>query len=171
MESNSLDALIEAAIKTYSDAEPLNGLDERILKRVAFVRPNTRCRYRSLVTLAASLALCGLFIAPRLTEPRAPASDALRPPTSHRLFYPASPEVRLAPVVKVIHHRTPERLPKREVFPTPQPPTAEELALLHFVERNPKEAAQAFAGLQQIDAPIDIAPLEIKPLETDHPNN
>jgi hypothetical protein len=58
------------------------------------------------------------------------------------------------------------------MFPMPQPPSTEEQALLRFVERDPKEAAQAFASLQrQVDAPLEIAPLEIKPLATDHVDN
>lgn len=161
-----LDTLLDAAVKTYVDAEPLNGLEDRILNRASLVRSGRSSKFGPLLAIGATLALSCFFVAGlkhKRIELKNEASAVVRvPPT---LPIPIYREV------KTTHTHRLRRLPKRNVFPTPEPPSAEELALLNFLERNPKEAAQTFAGLQQIDAPLDIAPLEIKPLETDESNN
>lgn len=57
-------------------------------------------------------------------------------------------------------------LPKQEVFPTPQPLSPQERALLSFVNQAPlalKE--QMLAAQKQVDGPIEIADIQIKPLD------
>jgi hypothetical protein len=167
-----LDALLNAALNSYADAEPLNGLEERVLNRASRARPRMRLRYGSLVAIAASLGLSCFFayftLQKTATEPKRADVRVARvePPTPARIPLPPPRQER------VRHRRSVQRLPKREMFPTPQPPSAEERALLRFVERDPKEAAEAFASLQrQMDAPLEIPPLEIKPLQTNEVNN
>lgn len=165
-----LDALLNAAVKTYVDAEPLNGLDERILNRAGLAHPGTRLRYGPLLAVVGALALsCWIAVSFRLENVPPKHVPAVARVESHIAWVATLPLSRPA---QVRHRRPVLRLPKREQFPTPQPPSAEERALLHFVERDPKEAAEAFASLQrQMDAPLEIAPLEIKPLQTDEVNN
>jgi hypothetical protein len=166
-----VDALLDAALSSYADVSPLNGLEERILNRARCARPGARLRYGSLLAIGVMLALscCFIFtVRPTRTEPKRADLPVARvePPVQARITLPPPRQERAR------YRRLVRRLPKREVFPTPQPPTAEERALLRFVERDPKEAAEAFASLQrQMDAPLEIAPLEIKPLETDRVNN
>jgi hypothetical protein len=65
------------------------------------------------------------------------------------------------------HALRPKPLPKLEQFPAPTPMTAEERALLAFVEQHPAEARQVFADLQKSDEPIEIQPIQIPPLQSD----
>lgn len=58
------------------------------------------------------------------------------------------------------------KLPKQEVFPTPQPLSPQEQALALFVSQAPpvlKE--QVLAAQKQINAPIEIANIQITPLD------
>jgi hypothetical protein len=168
---DAVDALLDRALSSYADAEPLNGLEQRILNRASRARPGMRLRYGSLLAIGATLALSCCFI---LTFHQTKSEPKKPPLPIARVESPIPARITLPPPrqTRVRHRRLVQRLPKREVFPTPQPPSAEERALLRFVGRDPKEAAEAFASLQrQMDAPLEIAPIEIKPLQTDEINN
>lgn len=59
-----------------------------------------------------------------------------------------------------------ERLPKKELFPTPQPLSPEMQALVQYLASAPKEERKEFAQAQaRLDAPVTIAPLRIAPLK------
>jgi hypothetical protein len=64
-------------------------------------------------------------------------------------------------------------LPKREVFPTPQPLSPEEQAFVEFAARAPETERQLFIEAQKRDdAPLSIAAIEIQPLDPpDHGGN
>ena len=63
-----------------------------------------------------------------------------------------------------------QRLPKLDVFPTPQPLTPAEQALVAYVAHAPEAERQSLVEAQkQLDAPLTIAALEIKPLEPPEP--
>jgi hypothetical protein len=168
--NDPLDAFLNAAVKTYVDVEPLNGLDERILNRAGLAQPGTRLRYRPLLAVAGTLAVsCWIAVSFKLENGPPKHEPAVARIESHIARVATLPLSRPA---QVRHRRPVLRLPKRKQFPTPEQPTAEERALLHFVERDPNEAAEAFSSLQrQMDMPLEIPPLEIKPLQTDEINN
>ncbi|MFP5237192.1 MAG: hypothetical protein ACLGSD_14935 [Acidobacteriota bacterium] len=87
---------------------------------------------------------------------------------------PAVPEMRHERPVRVavkreahgsVEARLP-RLPKKAVFPTPQPLSPEMQALAQFVARAPEaQRRQLIEAQAKLDAPITIAPLKIAPLE------
>lgn len=88
--------------------------------------------------------------------------------------HPAAPEVRHETAVQVGvkrgAHRSHEarlpRLPKKELFPTPQPLSPELQALAQFVARAPEAQRRQLVDAQaKLDAPITIAPLQIAPLK------
>jgi hypothetical protein len=57
-------------------------------------------------------------------------------------------------------------LPKLDVFPSPQPLSPEEKALVSFAARAPEPVRQALIDAQtQADAPLNIAAIEIQPLD------
>jgi hypothetical protein len=57
-------------------------------------------------------------------------------------------------------------LPKLDVFPTPQPLSSQEEALVSFAAKAPeRERESLIAAQQEEDAPLSIAAIEIKPLE------
>jgi hypothetical protein len=147
-------------------------LEDRILNRARLARSGIQIQGgRLLFAIGATLALSCLFLVSLeygRIEPKREVVAVARIEPRLRAAPVALPMPRHTP----IGHRRLRRLPKRDVFPTLQPPSAEEQTLLRFIERNPTEAAQAFANLQrQMDEPLEIQPLEIKPLQTDSVNN
>ncbi|HLJ78752.1 MAG TPA: hypothetical protein VKT75_15130 [Acidobacteriaceae bacterium] len=60
------------------------------------------------------------------------------------------------------------RLPKQEVFPTPEPLSLEEQRLLAFVTQAPPDVKkQVIEAQQHLGDPIQIAALKIRPLDED----
>lgn len=60
------------------------------------------------------------------------------------------------------------KLPKLDVFPAPQPLSAEEQALLALVTQAPEESSkQVIEAQQHLGDPIEIAALKIRPLDED----
>jgi len=165
MEGNDeLDRRIGSALVGYSDAEPLAGLEERVLRRV---RVATRRRMLGwAVAFAAAAALVVTVIVVRVPHHVGP---------TYRVGVPAvtrpAPVVEKARVVTVRRAKTravrARRLPKLEQFPAPTPLTAEERALLALVAHHPAEAQQVFAELQKSNEPIEIQPIQIPPLQSD----
>lgn len=165
MEGNEeLDRRIDSALGGYSDAEPVAGLEERVLRRV---RVSTRRRMLGwAVAFAAAAALVVTVIVVRTPHHVGP---------TYRVGVPAV--MRPAPVVEkprvvTVRRAKPRavrarRLPKLEQFPAPTPLTAEERALVAFVEHHPAEAQQVFAELQKSNEPIEIQPIQISPLQSD----
>ena len=164
MEGNDeLDRRIDSALVGYSDAEPLAGLEERVLRRVRLATRRRMLGWAVAFAVVASLVVTVIVV-------RVP--DHVGP--TYRVGVPAvmrpAPVVEKARVVTMRRARTRARrarpLPKLEQFPTPTPLTAEERALIAFVGRYPKEAQQAFEDLRKrSEEPIEIQPIQIPPLE------
>ena len=161
---DELDRLIEGALAGYSDAEPLAGLEERVVNRVRAARARRRVvAWAAAVAVAASVVVVGVVVRTERRVPPKPAEVAgvtnVAPPAAV-----ATPEPRIR---RAARSRRPKALPKLEQFPAPEPLTAEEKALLALVEHDPKEAQQVFTALSQSgDGPIQIAPIEIAPLQS-----
>jgi hypothetical protein len=167
MESNSrdtLDRMLDDALARYSGAEPLAGLEERVLHRV---RASDVTRRRPVGwAVAFALAAALVLVAIVVKTPRNPAS---KPRDVARAEIPAIVEPpRMASQhrrSRVVARRAPSPLPKQEQFPGPAPLTAEERALRNFVERDPAQAQQVFAQLRKrTNDPIEIQPIQIAPL-------
>jgi len=164
--NDELDRRIDNALAGYSGAEPLAGLEERVLRRVRVASRRRVLGWAAAIAVAASVVVTVSVV-------RAPHHSD--PPT-YRVGIPAVvrpvPVVDKARVVTVRRARTRARrarpLPKLEQFPTPVPLTAEERALVAFVEHHPAEAQQVFAALQKrSNEPIEIQPIQIPPLRSD----
>jgi hypothetical protein len=170
-----LDQLIDAALPSYSSADPRPGLEHRILSH-AFAQPKPK---RSLIwawALALPVAACllaFLFFAGRhnfyrrvveatTTTPLAPTAVGPRetPPTDP-LPSPRNRSIRRK--VSARPSTTRERLPKEEVFPSPSPLTAEERAAIALV-RDPAPMPAQIDTKEVAINPIHIAELEIEPI-------
>jgi hypothetical protein len=161
---DELDRLIDGALASYSNAEPLAGVEARVLNRVRLAQ----ARQRWMFAWAAGLAVAASVVAGILIR-------------TERRVVPKPVEVlkaaNVAPPVPVVNRavrirarvrgKRPKALPKLEQFPTPTPLSAEERALAAFVQRDPKEAQQVFAELQKrADEPVEIQPIQIPPLQS-----
>lgn len=170
-----LDQFINAALPSYSGAEPPLGLEQRILAR-ALAEPQPKRSLAWAWALAVPTAACllaFLFFSGRhdsnrstlqATAKTAPDSTAATPQET-----PATQSF-LPPRKRPIPHKmsaqpsiTRETLPKQDVFPSPSPLTDEERAAIALVRDPPQMPRQTDTARVEI-SPIHIAELQIKPI-------
>ena len=99
------------------------------------------------------------------------SAPQVRAYSAQRVYMPKPLRSALKPVPTSAIHSTEEAgatpLPKLDVFPTPQPLTAQEQDLLVFAERTPAPQLQAISAAQAADEnPFPVAAAHIPPLET-----
>jgi hypothetical protein len=148
---DDLDRLIDSGLAAYSSAEPLAGLEQRVLRRVRLVR---RRRWWGLMLVPAAAALVfALMPAKRLeiavTPPRRPTVETLTQPIHTATVKPLPRPRRPRPVASN---------PKREFFPTLTPLTTEERVLVQVARATPQQLLPPPAKELEIK-PIEIAPL------------
>jgi hypothetical protein len=188
-----LDGVIDAALKSYSEVEPVSDLPAIILRKAerqqVAVRDGKlgrklRWAFAFPAPVAAALILA-IVVERRPAAPVSPAMTAsvskdsagkaaiadVRPdvrPIEHSGM--ASSTARSRPVVlRSVPRHIPETARQDLLRPAPAPYSAEEIALLNFVQRHPEEAAAAFEAQKHALEPLKeqaivIAPLEIKPI-------
>jgi hypothetical protein len=158
---DELDDLIDGAIAEYSAAEPLAGLEQRVLNHVRLARPARRPRWWcALALVAPGLAAAFLLVSARepapspivaVTAPRAPVEPL--PPA----VVPATPK----PPAKLRRAAGARVLPKRGTFPTLSPLSREERLLVQLADSRPQ-----LLLAQPVDE-VQIKPIEITPLQID----
>lgn len=183
-----LDQLLDTALGSYS--EPREGLENRVLAALdaertrSMTEPKRRWFAWAIATPAMAVVLLLVFtmwVMPKHAGPPSkPGTSASVMP--HATTVSRLPELHTAPVLKqrvsahrAVEHRAPmpQRLPKLDIFPTPQPLTPSERALLEYAANAPPEERRALVESQQKqDQPIHIAAIEITPIEssTSHGN-
>ena len=152
-----LDRLLDEGIQSYVAAEPLAGLEQRVLARTR-TAPKRNHAPAFLAAAGACAATVILTVAFHTTPTPPPVLPPV-PPPAHVAIAPIP-----KPVLATQRPRTTHKLPKQRQFPTPQPVTAEERLLLALIAAHPDQTAQAFASLHSQSDPIEIKPIEIKPL-------
>jgi hypothetical protein len=184
---DEFDSLLDSALSTYADPGADSGLEQRILVRITAeeaAAPRHHWLSWAVVLPAAACLLLAIVLAGRgLIHVHAPAGHqqevcrAQRPAiaTAHR---PPQPAVRPAPVQRVAapaHKLRPHRavlaaesapLPKREIFPTPQPLSPGEQALAYFATHATlAERESLLTAEERANAPILFPNLHIGSLE------
>ena len=145
------DQMIDAALAGYSRVDPPEGQERRVWQRIDGRRVVRRRIWCGLAAAAAAAALLAVVLRDGHSE---------RPAPPKAIVYVMPPGLAaVSPAPRVIHHR--KRLRPRQ-FPLPAPLTGEERALLAFVTEHPATAAKLQSG-----EPIEIQPIEIKPLPGD----
>lgn len=150
-----LERLIEEALAVYTNAEPLAGMEERVLQRVRAEGGRPRRKWLGGAGWAAISvsAAAALWAAAIWTHPvAAPARVLLNAPRATPLF---------AAVHPVVPRRAPVLRPKPAV-------TAEERALLALVAQAPEETSAALRELQlKASEPVRVDEIKIEPLQVD----
>ncbi|MFZ0733708.1 MAG: hypothetical protein WAM79_15400 [Candidatus Sulfotelmatobacter sp.] len=168
--TGDLERLLDAALAKYADARPHTGLEERILAnlRAGQSREVTRSwwKWGFAAAAVAAVALLAIAVSLRFGETAHPVI-AKRPPVSSRASRnsPFVAEVHaeshetIAPVRRV--RRTPKHpaqpaaviadSPKLDQFPSPQPLSEQELALVRYVRSFPKEAMLIAQAQEEFD--------------------
>jgi hypothetical protein len=188
-ENDDLDLLLDSALKTYADASPNDGLEHRVLARIAATRkapepeqaPRRWLPWAIALPLAAGVLLIFLAAPKAKNSPSQHAQNTLeakhdpgtpvqnQPSPAFGSAEPQNPGSRVprARSLSSVQATETARLPKQDVFPTPQPLTSEEQALVVFVARAPQQEREAVAEAQlQIESPISVAAIHIPLLES-----
>ena len=174
---DDFDDLLHEALSEYRDAEPLAGIESRILARLQLSEPSRRpfvLRWAIALACAAAIAAAIWFGSVRRTPesvsqtkiaatpsvaqapiPRPAPVGAASGAKVAEFRRPAKPHAVVAAPVATVAHAVPS------VFPLPSPLTAQEQAFLASVQGEPDSARLATAA----DDALVIAKIEIKPLE------
>jgi hypothetical protein len=183
---DELDLLLDSALSTYAAERPNPGLEQRVLARVA--RESTEYKsHRRHLPLLWSIALpataCLLVGVAVLKIPRQPSGQLGHSQASRQQIVstrnketPADDHKSVRSVVRpapLTNHKHPLVIasaaarPKLDVFPTPQPLTPQEQALLRYAVQTPEAQQIALVATQSSkDTPLSIAEIRIPPLET-----
>jgi predicted outer membrane lipoprotein len=178
--NDNLDRILEEAMREYRDAEPLSGMEDRILRRIAASpQPSVR-RWAWILAISAAAAVIVIAVWLGLSERRQQQRVA-KQVTQPLNQAPTSTEGSIAPVphpsgreaevgwaeakrLSVKRSKQPGESvwtkPTRRQFPTPAPLTSEEHALLALARTYPN----ALLARPNDAGKLSIAPIEIKPL-------
>lgn len=169
---DEFDTLIDSAVKSYAAAEPSPELATGILRRVHLEPQPRRAHWKLAIALAvpvaAAVAMMVVLLAGPLAMPPAPEAVTITPAVPQ--MQDASAQVRAGRTPSPAHaHRVRAKLAQSTIRPLPIQYTRQELMLLSFVQRYPKEAAAiAEAQVQDMQPvaqhPVAIARLKIAPL-------
>jgi hypothetical protein len=202
--------ILDQGLASYVEAEPLEGLEERVLARVRVAEAEAGSSrapgvWRApWVWLAAGTAVAVLVVAAVMLAPRSlyapaaesstarvaqnapiitseaggeaaaelPAPQALAEPRADRVAEsrPAAASPRNVASRRPSHSLAPvgQPLPKLDRFPSASPLSAEEKALLAFVQQRPVLSAGMLADMSETPPDrLEVAPLTIEPLRWD----
>jgi len=153
-EDNALDCVLDAALAKYSDVEPREGLNKRIMANLC-AKPKSAVRIwwrwglgvGAVAVVAVALALAWRSVStrpPEITQHKrvvAPSAPEA-PQIAHHdrdvvtpLHSPIRRKVALRPRVEVV-----ATAPKLDVFPSPHPLSDQELALARYAKNFPADA-------------------------------
>ena len=172
-----LERILNEALTPYREAEPLAGLEERVLQRVH--REGVR-RLRSgwrwglvaagAAAIAAALVTVAVWIGLNTRAPRSitPAPIAQKPAPTARPQPAVAQDAALRPKTgSRERHAVPTALlagsrhePMREQFPAPVPLTQQERVLVALARTDPA----VLQALQDTNPSTEIAPITIEPL-------
>ena len=163
---DDVDKLIDGGLSEYCcAAEPLAGLEQRILSGVRAAETARRRRWLWEPVIITATAAVALMLVERKSQP-VPVAHVAIPPASA----PAGPPTILIPnvsqpgrprIARARHAPAPRQLPKRKLFPTVTPLAAEERLLMLLAQRHPEELLIRPRG------EIELKPIQIEPLQID----
>jgi len=167
--SSDLDRLLDAALAKYADATPREGLEERILANLGteHVREAANSWWKlSLVAAVAAVAVLAIVVSLRFGKTAHPVIANHVPvsmsASSHSPL-PAETQaashettVHLGAVRRAARHLAPPAAvvadgPKLDQFPSPQPLSEEELALVRYARSFPKDATMIAQAQKEFD--------------------
>ena len=164
-ERDDLNSMLDSALMTYGDPGPDSGLEQRVLARVAAVAAPSPLRRWLPWAIALPVAACLLILV--MSRPRISHSPDAHSTGATQASEPAAarpvpqPALQLAPAsrgelatrksrpqsVAIAAKSVP--LPKLDIFPTPQPLTSQEQALVEFATQAPASERQALLEAQK----------------------
>ena len=183
-----LDEILDAALAEYGNAEPLHGLEDRVLARLQ-AEPARRpwWVWGAVAAGAAAVAIAAALMM-RPAEPKpAPVTATQQPPSvvtpkqetpaiaaQQAQHHEAAPTQRHAPPVTTARVRPQPpaggqppivlqvmqtKLPRRDVFPTPTAPSMDEILLARHVHLTPSDVVLAEAEREPLKFHYDDVPV------------
>ena len=173
-ESDDFYALLEESLHTYANAEPRQGIEQRILNRTQAVAPAPasfalphpfRQYWGWLATAAAAGALAAILIYPHLIYWHSRPSTVSLSQNSTTPT-PATPMTSTTSAPDRAKHRLSLRHPApSEPAVALIEPTAQEMLLAHFVSAHRSEALSSAKAQAALDQPIALRPLDLQPIQ------
>lgn len=169
-----LDEMLDGALASYGEAPEREGLERRVLAKV---NQRAQRRKRSIGRFAAPMgaaaAVCCLLwwaMPDMTTHPRRATTAAPQTrKTGEALFVRTipAPDSTIVPPAATKRRSVPKRpaAPKLSQFPAPTPMSSEERALLRLATGDPKYIPRELTRTGSHIEPLQIAAIEIKPLE------
>jgi hypothetical protein len=154
-EGNELDDLLDRSLAQYAAVEPRVGMEDRILANLRAEREEIphRSWWQWSWAIASAVVIVGALLAWISTRPSrlqvvnhpVAAQQSLIKPAPQIALNKVGPKLKHASGVTLgrpLNRATAEEDPKLDVFPSPRPPSEEELALAQYVRNFPSEAQQ-----------------------------
>ncbi len=183
------DELLGSALRHYSRSEPQIGLEQRVLCRLEAAQParhrkwfwDWRWMSAGAAAVAAIAISVGLAVRPAPEKqpvgatlennleavlpsgPRAAAPQHVAP--AKPILRAAAPRRMHPPAVTSRAARVAEPAPKLAVFPTPAPPTRQELLLARVAAEHPELLKQLASFPREAAKPLEVPKLEVAPLQ------
>jgi hypothetical protein len=155
-----LDELLDSALAQYGAAEPLHGLEDRVLGRLNGAGARRAWWMWGVVAAAVAAAIVVAVLLARPAEQKpaqtagaqsVPQQATTKQPvvvaaeTKNAGGRPRDPAITaknlpstVQSTTKLRSERAANALPRRDVFPTPMPPTEQELLLARYVRVTPR---------------------------------
>jgi hypothetical protein len=178
--NDQLDHLIDRALSEYRDAEPLAGMEDRILRRIAGQPERVSGRWAWMLAMVAAVAVIvaavclglrerppGQRVATNVSQPaKQPAISASQVETPNSQSIPpqsatpakAASRGRSSTIAPQVARVSSKSAPNQ--FPTPAPMSADERTLLALARTHPDALLVRSDDADE----LSIAPIEIKPL-------
>ena len=168
---NQFDEALKSALIRYGQAPEREGLERRVLERVAERTARTaRIRSLALALCVTTAAACCLFwwqiprAAVQIRPPKMVVPEMAKSETSKLQIPVRDQEVVRPSATKFRQKLKKSGEPKLSRFPTPIPVSSEDRALLRLVMRDTKDISRELISVGGPIKPIEISALEIKPL-------
>ncbi len=165
------DEALDMALTRYGEAPEREGLERRVLERVTKrMVPTSPIRSFAVSICTTAAAICCLlwWQTPKAsvrTYPARTSMPAVRKVETSKRQVPAR-DYAIVPASATKRRPTLKRSgePKLSQFPTPFPMSSEERALLQLTTRDAKDIPRELTAFGGPIEPIQITPIEIKPL-------
>lgn len=181
-EKDELDRMLDSALSVY--AAPAPDFEERLVQSIAAAVPAPSPRRNWLRwAIAVPAAACLLIAVSFFLRPRRRIENAQQAQSASAVPHQARPLNAAVSTAQAQArpHRRPSvshsasawiaKLPKRDVFPTPQPLTPAEQAFVRYVAAAPEKERRALLETQaQDDAPLEISAIKISPITIPDPS-
>jgi hypothetical protein len=181
--NDALDRTLDAELGKYSAVEPRAGLERRVLAQLRSAEekvPRARWRLTAIGALAALIVIAAVFgwessRPTKMGQTRLSVPVEVVPPSKTQVA--GNVDVRATIATRPRHKATQHQVyqpiavagePKLDQFPSPEPLTEEELALVRYVRRFPGDALLVARAEEEFEKELRQESLAGRPATPEH---